>query len=134
MAVHLKSQKARPKRMSEAAVSAFAESLQKEAIVVDAAKWREELFAHGEPLLTEAAAYWQRVLASEDKISPESTKHLLANLPTFAEKSPASTDNEGKLRDGVVLVEDPKKYRAMSKLTDPPKPLVEWGDLPGHKL
>jgi insulysin len=120
--------------MSEVAVAAFAESVEEKGINVDAAKWKEELFAHGEPLLTEVATYWQRVLAGEDSISSELSKDILAGLPRFTEASPALSDYEGKLRDGVVIVDDPKRYRSSSRLTEPPKPVVDWGDLPNSKL
>ena len=134
LSVHLKAQKPRPKRMSEAAVAAFSDSLEKDGIAVDTTKWREELFAHGEPFLTDVSAYWQRVLESEDSKSPQWVNDQLAKLATFAEAAPASSDYEGKLREGVVIVQDPKSYRAASRLTAPPKPVVEWGDLPSSKL
>lgn len=134
VAVHLKAQKPRPKRTSEAALASFAESLENQGIVVDQTKWREELFAHGEPLQTEATAYWQRTLAEEESLSPESAKDLLGSLATYAEAAPAISDYEGSLKEGTAVVEDPKAYRSRSRLTDPPKPVVEWGDLPQPKL
>lgn len=132
VAVHLKAQKPRPKRMSEAAASAFAHSVEQTGVLVDHAKWREELFGHGEPLQTEVAAYWQRTLG--DSLSAESAKELLDTLPKHAEAVPSTSEYEGKLREGTAVVEDPKAYRSQSRLTDPPKPVIEWGDLPHSKL
>lgn len=134
ISVHLKAQKPRPKRLSEAAAVAFADSVQKKGVSVDADKWREELFSNGEPLLTQAAEYWQRLLAGESAISADKAKELLATLPTLAESSPATSDYEGKLRDGETVIEDPKAFRTTLRLTDPSKPVVEWGDLPSSKL
>ncbi|GJE87118.1 insulin-degrading enzyme [Phanerochaete sordida] len=134
VAVHLKAQKPRPKRMSEAAVSAFGESLEAQGVTVDQAKWREELFAHGEPLQSDVAAYWERTLAEESSLSPEAAKELVCGLSKHAEAAPATSEYEGRLREGTVLVEDPKAYRERSRLTDLPKPVLEWGDLPHSKL
>lgn len=134
LSVHLKAQKPRPKRISEAALTAFAESLEKKGVTADQSKWKEELFSSGEPALTQAAAYWQGVLSNESSITQDEAKTILQTLPKFADEAPASSDYEGKLREGVSVVEDPKSYRSTLRLTDMPKPVVEWNDLPNSKL
>ena len=134
LAVHLKAQKTRPKRISEAAIASFTQSLEKKGISVDEAKWREELFSSGEPALTQAAAYWQQVLASEKALSEDEVKATLQTLPKFSEEAPALSDNEGKLREGTSIIEDPESYRSTLRLTDMPQPVVEWNDLPTSKL
>ena len=132
--VHLKAQKPRPKRISEAALAAFAEALEKKGITVDPAKWKEELFSSGEPALAQATAYWQDVLSKETSVSHDETMAILQTLPKFADESPASGDYEGKLREGNFIIEDPKSHRSTLSLTDMPKPVVEWNDLPNSKL
>lgn len=134
LAVHLKAQKPRPKRMSEAATIAFVETVQGRGVVVDEAKWREELFAHGEPTLTQATEYWNIVLKDEPRLSEVDVKTLLDAIPKLSESSPASSDYEGTLREGVSLITDSKQYRSTLRLTDLPKPVVEWGDLPVSKF
>lgn len=134
LSVHLKAQKPRPKRISEAALTSFIEGLEKKGVTVDQSKWREELFSNGEPALTQAAAYWQGVLSNESSITQDEVKTILQALPKFADEAPALSDYEGKLREGVSVVEDPKSYRSTLRLTDMPKPVVEWNDLPNSKL
>ena len=132
--MHLKAQKSKLKRVSEAAVSTFGESLEKEGVTVDQAKWKEELFAHGEPLQDEVTAYWQRVLTDEASVTQGRASTLLESLQKHAEAAPASSDYEGRSREGTAIVEDPKAYRSHLRLTDSPKPVMDWGDLPQSKL
>ncbi|KIP12311.1 hypothetical protein PHLGIDRAFT_21111 [Phlebiopsis gigantea 11061_1 CR5-6] len=134
LAVHLKAQKTRPKRISEAAVAAFAESLEKKGTSVDQAKWKEELFSSGEPALTQATTYWQQLLVGEKSLSEDEVKVVLHTLLKFSEESPAASDYEGKLKEGTSLVEDPKGYRSTLRLTELPHPVVDWNDLPNSKL
>lgn len=129
--IHLRSQKPRPARVSEAALAAFEHKAKESGLKAGPIGWKDELFTHGEPLLTQAVSYWQPILLSEDSgIAAEDGNKLLAMLSELAQQHPAQSNDEGKLKPGAVLVEDPLACRASRKVTEYPTPVVEWGDLP----
>ncbi|TFY62947.1 hypothetical protein EVJ58_g3532 [Rhodofomes roseus] len=135
IAVHLHSQKPRPKKIGLAAMEAFEALLVDKGIAVDAQKWREELTGEGEPLLTQFGKYWQETLSSlSPSISPEVAQELMAALPGIMEKNPADADYEGTVKEGVRFVEDPKAFKTSLRRADPPRPLVNWDDLPQSKF
>lgn len=101
----------------------------------EAVTWKDELFTHGEPLLTQVVSYWQPILQSEGSgLDAEAAQKLLATLPELALEIPAHSNDEGRLRPGVVLVEDAQVVRASRRVTEYPVPVVQWGDLPLSRI
>ncbi|OBZ69128.1 hypothetical protein A0H81_10725 [Grifola frondosa] len=132
---HLQSQKARPPKISIAAMGAFEAAALRRGAVVDQQKWREELAAEGEPLLAQFIKFWQDMFAQEGSlVSPEVAEELFKTIPTITEEHPAVSDCDGKLNDGVVLIQDPKAFRASLRISEDPRPVVQWGDLPTSKF
>lgn len=128
--IHLRSKKPRDKKLSEAAMIAFEQAVQKHH-KLDLSQWREELFASGEPDVRHAAEYFSRFFLQETSAIPEeAAEQLLADLARFADAHPSQADYEGKIKDSVVRINDPKAYKASLRLSDPPKPVVQWNDLP----
>lgn len=125
----MRSRKPRSKGMSEEALIAL-EKLATEHGVPDAQRWKENLTGDGDPAIEHVTTYWQSILSSEDSAI---TEKLLAEIPVLAAKYPSSSDYEGKLRPGITLVEDPKVFKATLRTSQPPRPVVEWGDLPISK-
>ncbi|KAH9950188.1 insulin-degrading enzyme [Amylocystis lapponica] len=134
LSVHLRSQKPQPQKISNPAMEAFESLLTARGITVDGQRWRSELTGNGEPLISQFGKYWQDTLAGEPAVTPEVGKAIMASLPALLEQYPAHTESEGKVKDGVAFIEDPKAFRASLKAAAPPKPLVDWGDLPTSKF
>ena len=124
LSVHSRSQQPRPKHVSIAAAEAFERLVQEAGIAVDGISWREDFAADAEPLASDFTKHWEG----------EAVEKLLVALPELLEMHPARADSEGALRDGVIHIEDPKAFRASLKVSEPPKPLVEWGDLPTSRF
>ncbi|KAH9928156.1 Metalloenzyme, LuxS/M16 peptidase-like protein [Fomitopsis serialis] len=135
VSVHLHSQKPRPKKISLGAMEAFEALLLDRGIAIDTQRWREELTGEGEPLLAQFGKYWQDTLSSlSPLVSPEIAQELMAALPAIMENNPADADYEGTLKDGVNFVDDPKAFKASLRRADPPRPLVNWDDLPQSRF
>lgn len=133
ISVHLLSQKVKPKKISLAAMEAFESTALEQGFLVDGEKWREELTGDGEPLLAQFVKYWLDTL-SRDTPALEKVPQILAALPGLMEKFPAEGDYQGKLKEGVTFIEDAQAFKASLRVSDPPSPLVEWGDLPRSKF
>ncbi|KAI0690596.1 insulin-degrading enzyme [Cytidiella melzeri] len=133
--IHLRSQTPRPVRISEEAVAIFYQKAKESGLKTHAVTWKDELFAHGEPLLAQVSTYWQPILQSKESgVDVDAAKVLLETLPALAREFPAHGNDEGKLRPGAVLIEDAQVVRASRKVADYPVPVVEWGDLPLAKI
>ncbi|KAH9950182.1 insulin-degrading enzyme [Amylocystis lapponica] len=130
LSVHLRSQKPPAQKISNSAMEAFESLVTARGITVDGQRWRSELTGNGEPLVSHFERYWQATLAGEPAVTPEVGKEIMASLPALLEQHPAPTESKGKIKDGVVFIEDPKAFRASLKVSALPKPLVDWGDLP----
>ncbi|KZT02312.1 insulin-degrading enzyme [Laetiporus sulphureus 93-53] len=134
MSVHLRSQKPRPKKIGLVAMEAFENTLIERGIKVNGQKWREELTGDGEPLLSQFTKYWQGTLPVQNpSLTPEASEQIMACVPGLLEQYPADSDYEGKIKDGVHFIEDPKAFKASLRRADPPRPLVQWDDLPMSK-
>ena len=135
--IHLRSKKPRSQRVSEAALAAFAQELvdQGKTTTDAVAGWKEELLGSGEPELRHASEYWTRALLQagtpEDKTATEAT---LRRLEELARVHPAQSDYEGTLSEGSKLIEDYKAYKSTLRVSDSPRPVVEWNDLPTAKF
>lgn len=134
MSVHLRSQKPRPKKIGLVAMEAFENTLIEQGIKVNGQKWREELTGDGEPLLSQFTKYWEDTLPVQDpSLTPETLEQIMGCVPALLEQYPADGDYEGKIKDGVHFIEDPKAFKASLRRADPPRPLVQWDDLPMSK-
>ncbi|PCH37702.1 hypothetical protein WOLCODRAFT_135782 [Wolfiporia cocos MD-104 SS10] len=129
--VHLRSQKPRPRKVSLLAMEAFENLLIERGVVVDGQKWREDLVGDGEPFAPQFSNYWQDMLSQDaSNISPETLQELLAKIPSILEQFPSQADYEGKIKEGIQIIEDPKTLKATLRRADPPRPLVKWDDVP----
>ncbi|KAA1469392.1 hypothetical protein DENSPDRAFT_835009 [Dentipellis sp. KUC8613] len=129
LSVHVKSQMPRTKHVSSAAMDAFAQHLKDANVALEDVNWREEL--EGEPTVADFKKYWTGVFTER---SIKDTDSLLSVVSGLVEKYPATKDAEGALRSDVKQIEDIKAFKASLRITDPPKPLVEWNDLPVPKF
>jgi insulysin len=100
--------------------------VQENDILVDEVDWSASLFADGEPTETQFSAFWKDALAE----APEGTSdRLLAALPHLLERFPAQKDAQGSLTKDVVHINDILAFKKSLKVSEYPKPLVEWNDM-----
>jgi insulysin len=135
LSVHCLSQKSRPKKISAAAAVAFEGLARNAGVAFDDAGWQEELGSNPAPTITDFENYWKGILV-EPAVKPEVTQQLLAEIPLVAENHPVQDEDEDGAvrRQGVMYIEDVKAFKASLALSEEPKPLVEWGDLPTSKF
>jgi insulysin len=137
VSVHLRAQKAQPKRTSIEALDAFDAVLRSaDARLNDEhSGWRAEIASDNEtePLASAVSEYWRKKFEASE-IASEEQQRLLAELERVVRENPSSADDEGKLAEGAVVIEDPKTFKAGLKVAEEPHPLVDWGDLPVPKL
>lgn len=131
LSIHMRSQKPAPKHVSEAAAGSFAAMISDAGLPGSDAQWREEVMEHGAPTAQDFVKYWTNIVGQGDQ---EKVKGVFEQLPKLLERYPAEGDNEGRLRDEVVKIEDVKEFRKTLRPSDTPKPLVDWGDLPVSKF
>ena len=137
LSVHLRSQKPRPAKISVAAMEAFAQKVAEKGYSVDEQAWRDALAADGDATLDEFGKYWRdALLAQAATVPPQVAQGLTAEVPVLLKEFPAAEEGApvAKLSDGVVLIQDPKTFRASLEVNERPRPMVEWGDLPAPKL
>jgi insulysin len=132
LAVHLRSQKPRPQKVSQEAMVAFEEKVTGAALGFEATTWREN-FSEGSPTVTEFVKFWDDAL-TEGGVKPEIEQDLLAVIPRLLEEYPTEEEGDHTPIEGATYIEDIKHFKASLKLTEPARPLVEWGDLPVPKL
>ena len=113
-------------------MKAFESRLQRANIMVDVGAAREEL-QEATPTTTDFVNAWQEVL-TEDKVSNAVAKDLLEQIPALIEQYPVLGEGVDGLPVGVTRVEELKAFKATLQISDPPKPLVEWHDLPMPNL
>ncbi|KAI0062244.1 hypothetical protein BV25DRAFT_1804109 [Artomyces pyxidatus] len=131
LSVHGRSQKPRSKHVSRAASIAFELLAKQEGIAVDSINWRGELSSSGEPAVSEFSNYWKKALLNT---STDVIGKLFAALPGLIEKHPAERDADGTLRAGVVHIDDVAAFRKSLAISEYPKPLVAWNDIPTAKF
>jgi hypothetical protein len=66
--------------------------------------------------------------------SPEAGEAMIKLISELAEKFPAESDNQGNLKAGTVVIEDWKQFRSSLEVSEAPRALVEWNDLPLSKM
>jgi insulysin len=138
VSVHLRAQKSKPKKASKDALDAFDARLRSFGALLsdEHSGWRAEVGADGdtEPLANTVVEHWRKRFADSADVPIEKSDALLADFGRMVDEHPSTFDNEGKLADGNVLIEDPKAFKATLGVAKDPQPLVEWGDLPVSKL
>ncbi|KAI0053918.1 hypothetical protein FA95DRAFT_1551697 [Auriscalpium vulgare] len=131
LSIHARSQKPPTKHISIAAAEAFVQLAKSEGLPVENIHWKEDLMASGEPTVAEFATFWQKALAD----SPAEVKQkLLEGVTSILENHPADKDAEGTYKDGVVHIKDVKAFKSSLAVSELPKPLAEWNDLPTPKF
>lgn len=132
LSVHMQSQKPRPPRISATAVEAF-EALVREAdIPVDLATTKGE-FDQASPVVADFMKHWNDVL-TEDVVSADVARDLLGRLPALMEQYPVRNENVYTGSADVTHIEDIGAFKATLDVSPPPRPLVDWSDLPNAKL
>jgi len=135
LSVHCRSQKPRPKKISAGAVLAFEGLVRNAGVSFDETAWQEELGSNPAPNVVDFENHWKGILA-EPAVTPEMAQQLLGEIPSLVEGHPAEVADEDGIvrREGVTYIEDVKAFKASLALSEEPKPLVEWGDLPTSKF
>jgi insulysin len=136
LSVHCRSQKPRPKKISAAAVLAFESLVRNAGVSFDETAWQEELGSNPAPNVVDFENHWKGILV-EPAVTTEVAQQLLGEVPALVERNPAEVvDEDGVIvkREGVTYIEDVNAFKAGLALSEVPKPLVEWGDLPMSKF
>ncbi|TCD63541.1 Insulinase (Peptidase M16) [Steccherinum ochraceum] len=135
ISVHMKSGKPRPKKVDAAALPVMAELASSRGVTNIPEAWTEELTADGEALLDPVVAFWKDLLAKDGSgVSSDAAPALLADISAVADKYPAASQREGAIPESVTVLTDMEVLRARLLPSSPPKPTVEWGDLPTSKF
>lgn len=129
LAVHMRSQKPRPKKLSVAATQEFERLLRAAGLGIDETQWREELPGDGTPIVGDFVTYWKSVL-EQGAVAKEVTQELLMAIPPLLGKYSVEGEGDEKVREGATYIQDVKAFKASLKVSGEPRPLVEWGDLP----
>jgi insulysin len=130
LSVQLQSRKPRPPRISATAATAFEALVGAANIFVDGAGWKEDLTDEN-PLASEFVKHWQDALSS---IDDQEKLTLMKRIPELMVLYPVDDEVRDVKMAGVTFVEDVKDFKASLEVTELPKPLVEWGDLPLAKF
>ncbi|KAF9246345.1 Metalloenzyme, LuxS/M16 peptidase-like protein [Melanogaster broomeanus] len=132
LSIHMQSRKPRPPRVSAEAVDAFEASLKGANIAVDYAALKEA-FDGENPLAADFVRVWQGAL-TEDVVSAEDARGLMEQLPALMQKYPVQGESTDAVPVGVTRIEDVKVFKAALQISEPPRPLVQWNDLPTPNL
>ena len=132
LSIHLQSQKPQAPRVSTEAMKAFETCLQGANIIVDVAAIRDEL-QEANPTVTDFVNAWREVL-TEDRVSDADAQELMEKIPILIRQYPVPGEEGDGLPVGATRIEELKAFKATLQISDPPKPLVEWNDLPAANL
>lgn len=132
LSIHLQSQKPRAPRVSTEAMKAFEIRLQEANIIVDIGAAREE-FDEATPTATDFINTWRAVL-TEDRISNVDARGLMEQIPALIEQYPVPGEDADGLPVGVTPIKDLNVFKAALQISDPPRALVKWNDLPTSNL
>ena len=130
LSIHLQSQKPRPPRISATAAKDFEALVEAANIFVESAAWREDMTDEN-PLASEFVKYWQDALINVDD---QQKLMLMKRIPELMALYPVNDDVRDVRTAGATFIEDAKDFKASLEVTELPKPLVEWGDLPLAKF
>ncbi len=131
LSIHLQSQKPRSKHVSRAAADAFAQAVQEHGTEIEGINWNASLYADGEPTETQFSAFWKDELV---EAPAETSDKVFAALPHLLEQFPAQKDAQGSLSEDVIHIKDVVAFRKSLKVSENPKPLVDWNDLPAPRI
>jgi len=131
LSIHVQSQKPQPKHVSRSAAGAFAQAVQEHGIQIEGIDWDASLYADGEPTETQFSAFWKYALV---KAPTETSDEVFAALPQLLEQHPAQKDAQGSLSEDVIHIKDVAAFRKSLKVSEYPKPVVTWNDLPTPRI
>ncbi|KAG6334740.1 hypothetical protein ID866_4358 [Astraeus odoratus] len=131
LSIHMQSQKPRPPRVSGKAMEAFETILQEANIGVDIPSSRDE-FDEENPIAANFVKYWADVL-SPDIVSADVARSLLEKLPAVMKQYPVRDENDCYSAN-ATHIKDIKAFKATLGVASPPRPLVDWNDLPTAKF
>jgi insulysin len=131
LSVHLQSQKPQSKHVSRAAADAFVQAVQEHGTEIEGIDWSDSLYADGEPTETQFSAFWKAELVDAPA---ETSDKVFAALPHLLEQFPAQRDAQGSLSEDVIHIKDVVAFRKSLKVSESPKPLVAWNDLPTPRI
>ncbi|KAI0372962.1 insulin-degrading enzyme [Pilatotrama ljubarskyi] len=135
LSVHVKSQKPRPAKISVAAMEAFTKKVAERGYAVDERAWRDALASDGDAPLDKFGNYWRdALLAQAATVPPQVAQELTTEVPGLLKLYPAADDGEEVLCQGATYVQDPTAFRGSLEASEPPHPLIEWGDLPTSRF
>lgn len=126
LSVQLQSRKPRPPRISAAAAEAFESLVASANVLIESAGWKEDM-SDENPIASEFAKYWQDALSRVDE---DQKVILMKKIPELMALYPVDDDARDIQTAGVTFIEDVDDFKASLEVTELPKPLVEWGDLP----
>jgi len=130
LSIQLQSRKPRPPRISAAAATAFEALVGAANIFVNGAGWKEDLTDEN-PLVSDFVKHWQDALSGVDD---QGKLTLMKRIPELMVLYPVDDEVRDAKTAGVTFVEDVKDFKASLQVTELPKPLVAWGDLPLAKF
>jgi insulysin len=132
LAIHLRSQKPRPQKVSIEAMQAFEEKVTAAALGFEKVAWRDH-FSDEKPIVADFVKFWDDAL-TEGGVKPEIEQDLLATIPGLLKEYPLEEESDNTPREGAAYIEDLKAFKESLEVTEPAKALVDWGDLPVPKL
>jgi insulysin len=131
LSIHAQSQKPPPKHVSRAAADAFAGVVQDNGIQIEDVDWSASLYTDGEPTEAQFSAFWKDAVVGTPV---ETSDKLFSALPHLLEHFPAQKDAQGSLAGDVVHIKDIQAFRKSLRVSEYPKPLVAWNDLPTQRI
>ncbi len=105
--------------------------MQEHGIQIEGIDWDASLYADGEPTETQFSAFWKDALV---KAPTETSDEVFAALPQLLEQHPAQKDAQGSLSEDVIHIKDVAAFRKSLKVSEYPKPVVTWNDLPTPRI
>jgi insulysin len=131
LSVHVKSQKPRPPKVSNAAATVFEGLVRASGIAVkgSVSEWKNEFGTDAIPL-SDFTKHWETVLGNGAE-----TTELLEQIPIQMEAYPTEDSTEGTANaSNAETIHNVAEFKSKLRVVDMPKPLVEWGDLPVAKF
>ncbi|KAG8217686.1 Metalloenzyme, LuxS/M16 peptidase-like protein [Butyriboletus roseoflavus] len=132
LSIHLQSQKSRAPRVSTEAMKVFETHLQGANVIIDIAAAREEL-DEANPTATDFINTWREIL-TENRVPDTDAQALIEQIPALIEQYPVPGEGTNGLPVGVTRIGELNVFKAALQISDPPKPLVKWDDLPMSNL
>ncbi|KIJ69177.1 hypothetical protein HYDPIDRAFT_105764 [Hydnomerulius pinastri MD-312] len=127
LSIHLQSRKP---RVSAKAMEAFKTLIKEANITVHFAELKEK-FGEENPVAADFIKVWHDTL-TEGLLSEDITRGLMEQIPALMKQHPV--ENTDTLPSGVTRIENLEAFKANLQVSDAPRPLVEWNDLPTPNL